>query len=155
MNACCFTGHRLLPDPLSEEYRKLLSALNRAIEKAIGLGCTDFYAGGAVGFDLLAAEQVLRFKERFPALKLYLCEPYIGHTKSFSAKDRKRYDAVREHAECIYMLAPEYSRACFKARNAYMVENTDCCIAYVRYTKSGSSQTMRLAQKSGRKVIRI
>ena len=61
ISGCCFTGHR--PDALpaygneaSEEMQSLVYLLDRAVERAIEDGVTEFYDGGAQGFDTLAAE---------------------------------------------------------------------------------------------------
>ena len=65
LRSCCFTGHRQIP--LSE-----LSALTLQLDATLdGLyreGCRDFYAGGAMGFDTLAASRVLLFRAAHPAL---------------------------------------------------------------------------------------
>lgn len=44
--AVCFTGHRNV-----KETAKLKEALINQLVKLIDEGTTDFYAGGAVGFD--------------------------------------------------------------------------------------------------------
>ena len=72
VSGCCFTGHRpdALPafgDEQSEEMQSLVYLLNRAVEAAIEDGVTEFYVGGAQGFDTLAAECVLRQRAVHPA----------------------------------------------------------------------------------------
>ena len=66
---CCFTGHRptALPDAGNERkpgMRALCLLLERAVERAVSDGFTAFYTGGALGFDTLAAEAVLRPRRR-------------------------------------------------------------------------------------------
>ena len=60
-SACCFTGHRKLKkDKLSEVKDDLIKILEHLIEK----GYTEFLAGGALGFDTVAASEVLDLKNK-------------------------------------------------------------------------------------------
>ena len=58
---CCFTGHRSLSH---EEKLKAAVRLRRVIEKQIKAGVVFYGAGGALGFDTLAAQTVLDMKKR-------------------------------------------------------------------------------------------
>lgn len=59
---CCFTGHRKIPPENFEEIsRRLETVIIRLIEN----GCIYFGAGGALGFDTLAAQAVLKLKTVF------------------------------------------------------------------------------------------
>ena len=60
MKTCCFTGHRIMK--ITPE---LILRLKVAIIDVIGNGVTDFYDGGASGFDMLAAETVIELKTEF------------------------------------------------------------------------------------------
>ena len=54
-NACCFTGHREIP---SEDREPLRAALLSEIQRLYAeKGVTEFYTGGARGFDTMAAEE--------------------------------------------------------------------------------------------------
>ena len=57
--SCAFSGHRKI-----EKHRvdSVIEHIARAINYAYNEGCRDFYCGGAVGFDTLAAREVLRFR---------------------------------------------------------------------------------------------
>ncbi len=67
---CCFTGHRKIPP---EQYAALARRLEQEITCLIGQGIVYFGAGGALGFDTLAAQTVLRLKKKYPQIKLILC----------------------------------------------------------------------------------
>ena len=60
MKACCFTGHRDLPAGkeawIAEQARSLLIRL-------MDEGVTEFRVGGAVGFDMLMAELLLKMRD--------------------------------------------------------------------------------------------
>ena len=63
---CCFTGHRILPEPMDVIEKRLLEAVEAAIQE----GYLYFGAGGARGFDALASETVLRLKEAHPTIQI-------------------------------------------------------------------------------------
>lgn len=60
---CCFTGHRDLP---SSQYQNIFRKTEEKIEKFIMQGYRYFCAGGALGFDTIAALAVLKLKGRIP-----------------------------------------------------------------------------------------
>ena len=55
---CCFTGHRKLPTGWGRW--KLTAELEKTIIDQINNGIKFFGAGGALGFDALAAQTVLK-----------------------------------------------------------------------------------------------
>ncbi len=150
---CCFTGHRELPARGTEDYEQLFKALNRAIDDVIADGCTAFYAGGAVGFDMLAGECVLKRMETNRALTLTLCVPFIGHDFSFCDEDKARWAHLKAYATKAHYLREHYFPFVYAERNRYLVDHADTCIAYVRNRKSGSGQTLRMAEKKGLAIL--
>ena len=74
--AVCFSGHRpdRLPgfgDPNTVEAKHLIIALQKQIENAIRRGKDTFLHGAMAGFDILAAEQIIKLKEnRQPCISL-------------------------------------------------------------------------------------
>ena len=73
----CFSGHR--PERLPKEADDLLrmqSRLTDAIEDAIRRGKVNFVSGAMSGFDTLAAEQVIRLKEKYPQIQCVLIAPF-------------------------------------------------------------------------------
>ena len=76
----CFTGHRSLPaEELPEISRHLEDTLIALIEQ----GYCYFGAGGALGFDTLAAQMVLRLRERYPQIRLILVLPCRNQTRGW------------------------------------------------------------------------
>ena len=56
---CCFTGHRRIPQ---NELKGIEERLEATITKLYSRGVVYYGAGGALGFDTLAAETVLRHR---------------------------------------------------------------------------------------------
>ena len=155
MKTCCFTGHRDLPAKDSPEYAALLSALEAAVRDALNDGCRRFLVGGAKGFDLLAGEWILAVKKVDPSVLLYVYVPHRSQANAYSPEDRKRYDALLRDADEVFTLSERYYPGCMRERNVRMVADSEVCIAYVRRRRSGSAQTMQMAEAKGLTVLRL
>lgn len=150
---CMFTGHRVIA---VNEYKLVCQKLHEKIMALIGMGVTDFIAGGAIGFDTVAAEAVLNLKEHFPHIRLHLYIPCINHNSKWSMHDIERYNAVAARAdEILYVTNDTYKPNCMKLRNMKMVDDSKYCIAYYKYGRSGTMQTVNYAKKMERVVVNI
>lgn len=69
---CCFTGHRKIPP---ENFDEISRRLENMIIQLIENGYVCFCAGGALGFDMLAAQTVIKLKMMYPYIKLILILP--------------------------------------------------------------------------------
>lgn len=83
--AVCFTGHREIP---VLKVASLKRKLKKTLEELIAQGLCYFEAGGALGFDTLAAQTVLDLKQQYPQIKLILVLPYLSQAKRWSEKDK-------------------------------------------------------------------
>ena len=54
---------------------EMVQRLRDTITNVITEGVTDFYDGGAIGFDMLAAETVIELKTEYPDIKLHMLLP--------------------------------------------------------------------------------
>ena len=160
-NACCFTGHRPagLPEGGDESGAAMAAlkfALLRTVEEAARLGIVTFLAGGAEGFDLLAAEAVLACRGDYPALRLLLALPSRTHMERFSADAKLRYDRVLRAAQDIYY-ASEADNGFFAMhrRNRYLVDHADCCIAYLKTMSGGTFYTVNYALERGLPIFNL
>lgn len=149
---CCFTGHRDLPETEKERiYKDTLEA----VENLVRLGVKTFICGGAVGYDMLCGEIVLKLKEAGEDIKLVMAQPCGGQDKYFSENDKIRYKNLTESADEVHCLAEHYFRGCMQARNRYMVDNSEYVIAYCKKTTGGTAYTKNYAVKKGKNVIDI
>lgn len=141
IKSCVFTGHRLLEQDFSPK------KLKTAVQEAILQGVETFYNGMAMGFDLIAAETVLKWKKKYPHVKLIACIPCYKQERSFSEKDKKRYVAILKKADEKVFLSEEYYRGCMQARDKYMAERADMMIAYCKKQTGGAAYTVKCFQK--------
>ena len=153
----CFTGHRDINANISALSSLLCSTLDCLITEQ---GVTDFYAGGAVGFDTLAADAVLRMREKYPLVKLHLVLPCSNaeQTKDWTAEQVADFNRIIGLADSVEYISDRYYNGCMKDRNARLVElASECCICYwnPKNYRSGTGQTVRMAQRKGIEVINL
>lgn len=156
-HGCCFTGHRpnALPESGNERkpgMRALLALLERAVARAVSDGCTEFYTGGALGFDTLAAEAVLRYRAIDPSVSLHLALPGRNQTEGWSEAQLSRYDAILSRASEVWYAADRCSPGSMQRRNRYLVDHATRCVAYLRRMKGGTLYTVNYALNSGIEV---
>ncbi len=143
---CCFTGHRKIP---VEQYQLLCNKTEETVERFIIEGCLNFCAGGALGFDTLAALAVLKQKKKYPDIRLILILPCLSQTRGWSDDDIKTYESIKEQADEIIYASEEYTRGCMHKRNRRLVDKSSACIAYLTEIKGGSAYTADYAAKHG------
>ena len=149
--ACCFTGHRLVKDA-----DRVKLALKETVENMAEDGVSVFICGGALGFDTLAAQAVLDLKGKYP-VKLCLYLPCDNQTEGWEMADVDEYERIKALAdEIFYVNHGKASASLMKKRNRAMVEASDYCICYLNgEQRSGTAQTVRMAEEKGIEVINL
>ncbi len=149
---CCFTGHRVIDlKDISNIKKNLEQELIHFIEQ----GVVYFGCGGAIGFDMLAAQTIIKLKYRYNQIKLILILPCADQDKFWSEEEKAIYEIVKTQADKIRILSQTYYRGCMLKRNRHLVDNSGHCISYLRKDTGGTAYTVRYAQKCGIKVIKI
>lgn len=159
-HACCFTGHRphALPDRGDEAgrgMRALICRLDEAVRAALDAGVTTFLVGGALGFDTLAAESVLALSAASSCVSLVLALPGRDQAEGWSDADAARYEAIRFAASEVVYAADRCDKLSMQARNRYLVEHADCCVAYLRLMRGGTLYTVSYALDRGIPVLNL
>ncbi len=131
------------------------AALDAVIQELIEAGVTGFYAGGALGFDTMAAEAVLRAKETQPEIKLILAIPCHDQTKGWRKRDIQRYDAICKQADEVHVLADTYDSGCMMRRNRFMVDHSRHCVFYLVNRRSGTYGTVKYAMEQEHALYNI
>ena len=151
--ACCLTGHRNIS---KYNLEKLKAGLENAIEQLISYGVINFEAGGALGFDTIAALTVLKLREKFQQIKLILVLPCRNQADNWDKSDVETYDYIKSQAdECIYT-SENYHKGCMLKRNRYMVDHAEYVIAAWDGRKAGGTYaTVNYARKLSRKIINL
>lgn len=152
IKTCCFTGHRII-----KVTPELVQRLRNTIVDLIERGVTDFYNGGAVGFDMLCAETVIALKGEYKDIKLHMllpCPPE-EHTHRWNKAQIAKYNEILKAADSVTVLSEHYTEECMKRRNERLVKLADCCICYCTNPRSGTGQTVRMAKDKGITLINI
>ncbi len=155
--ACCFTGHRARYLPQAPACKEaLVATLGLCVAEAIRLGVARFLTGGADGFDMIAAEAVLRSRTYAPGITLSLALPSKTQADGWPAPLRMRYARILELASDIHY-ASDNDNSVFSmhARNRYLVDHSDCCIAYLRRASGGTLFTVNYAITCGLPVFNL
>ena len=149
---CCFTGHRNIKKSLISEVKK---ELEQTLRNLINEGFDVFRAGGALGFDTLAAQTVLELKKEYPTIRLILDLPCRNQSAKWKDKDVKIYESIKSNADEVNYISEEYTENCMKNRNHYLVDNSSICICYKNTNIGGTAYTVRYAESKGLIIINI
>ncbi len=158
--AVAFTGNRKLNAPqgvrvnnLKFEVYKRTYAL---IEEAYNEGKRQFLSGMAQGFDMIAAEAVLKLRDEYDDVELIAIIPFEGQADNFSYEDQSRYDRILDEADQIIITSPTYSGPkVYYIRNNYLADNANYIIAYSSGSGRGTAYTLQRAIDRGAKFHNI
>ena len=123
---------------------KLLDILNDVINGEN----VEFFLGGYGRFDSFAYSIAMEYKKTHGNAKLVFVSPY--QTESYLKNRVVGYD------ESIYPLENKVPpRFAISYRNKWMAEKADVVIAYVKMENGGAYQTLKYAEKAGKRIINI
>lgn len=153
MKTVSFTGHRHIDS--EETAKRLYNVLELLAEQ----GADTFCAGGASGFDMLAAQTVIRLKEEYPWITLVLilpCPPE-EQSASFNEQNRSLYYKLLGEADRVETISSSYTKDCMKKRNQRLIDLADICVCYYdpARTNTGTGQTVRMAEKKDIEIINL
>ena len=148
----CFTGHREIRSQdsnLKETLKKILIGL-------INQGYIYFGAGGARGFDALAAETVLELKQQYSQISLILVLPFENQfckEQGWTVQEIKQYQELKQQARKVVHLQKEYSKGCYYRRNRHLVDFSSVCICYQYKETGGTAYTTEYARSKNVQII--
>jgi uncharacterized phage-like protein YoqJ len=154
--AVCFSGHR--PERLpgqgnydNEETQKLAVILQNQIEGAVQRGKHIFLHGAMAGWDIFAAEQVIKLKKQNPSIRLITVAPYktqfFSSAKCWTPDWIGRASEVWYRSEIIINLADGYRAGIYHERNRVLVDNSSELVAYWDGGKGGTAYTVQYARR--------
>ena len=133
--SCFFIGHREAPSTLRPQ-------LDKAIERCITEhGVTGFVVGQYGNFDHLAARALITAKKRHPEISLQLLVPYHPADRPVAVPDGFDSTFYPEGMETV----PK--RLAIARANRYMVDHSDCLIAYAWHPASNARELLEYTRK--------
>lgn len=148
----CFTGHRHIA---LRDIPLLTARLEDLLERCYQHGYRDFLCGGALGFDMLAAERVMALQCRHADVRLVMVLPCSDQSHRWTDQDAMRYERLLYGADDIRVLSPSYYEGCMQVRNRYMVDHSSLCVCYFRHPKGGTASTVAYAVKEDIPVLNV
>ena len=145
MRACCGFGHRNV-------FENISSKLDNAVEEAIAQGCEIFYTGAMGDFDSLFSSAVRSAKKVYPHIKLIGVKPYLTNDIN---TDKDYYTALYDDIIIPDELAGIHPKAAIKARNRWIIDNSDIVLIYTVRNFGGAYEAKRYAERNGKRLIKI
>ena len=145
MKACCGFGHRYV-------FENLISKLDNAVEEAITQGCELFYTGAMGDLDSLFSSAVRSAKKVYPHIKLIGVKPYFTNDIN---TDKDYYAALYDDIIIPDELAGIHPKAAIKARNRWMIDNSDIVLIYTVRNYGGAYEAKQYAQHENKAIIII
>ena len=143
MKSCGFTGHRDIPED-KKEY--VSHEIRREVEQAVADGFTRFISGFADGADLIFAAAVVEMKKDNPDIVLDAAIPFPGR---LDTGDELFHELLKQCGN-VWYASKKYTPDSYRSRNNYIVKNAERIIAvFGGRAKSGTGQTIRMAEKEG------
>ena len=151
-SVCSFSGHRMI----NISHSKTLSAcLSEVIDDLISSGINRFCSGGALGFDILAAELVLKKRDEGADISLSMILPCRDQASRWSASARRTYESILARADEVIYIADTYNQFCMHLRNRRLVTECDILLCYLTRQASGTAYTKNFAEDMDKKIINI
>ncbi len=154
MKGCFFTGHRSM-----KKTKELTNKLEEELVKLIEEGVCDFYAGGAIGWDMLCEKAVIELRKKYSKIKLHIllpCSPE-QQTEKWNDTQKAEYYAILKSADSVEILSKSYNKNCMKERNIRLTESGEICLCYYnkKRSRSGTAQTIHNAEKRNAVIINL
>lgn len=143
---CCFTGHRVMSD---QEKQIAAVRLRQVIAELVKEGVVYYGAGGALGFDTLAAQTVLEMKKEYPQIRLILVLPCEDQTRNWRSEDIEIYENIKARCDKVVYVSRRYTPDCMYKRNRHLVDHSGTCICYLTREGGGTAYTVGYAWKKG------
>lgn len=122
--------------------------------KLINQGVIYYGAGGALGFDTLAAQTIIELREDYPQIKLILIIPCKDQADKWNYENKRIYEDIKSDADKTVYLSEKYENGCMLKRNKHMVNHSGFVIAYWDGRKYGGTYyTINYAKKLNREII--
>ena len=143
--ACCGFGHRNVFENIEDK-------LYKAVMSAAEQWCEIFYTGAMGEFDSLFSSAVRKAKKAYPNIKLICVKPYFTNDIN---TDKDYYAALYDDIIIPDELADIHPKAAIKARNRWMIDNSDIVLIYTVRNYGGAYEAKRYAEHKDKTLVKI
>ncbi len=148
--SACFSGYRLQKFPPNTNFEKIKLALRNAIADLVQRGYTTFLSGMAEGFDMMAAEEVVKLKTINPHIKFIAVIP-CHEFREFSLHDAEIFNQADE----VIAVSDKVETKAYHARNRFMVDNSSTLVCYFDGKGGGTKYTVNYATLHKKQIINL
>lgn len=152
VRSCAFSGHRIIYRTHKEPLNTLLSD---TVDALISSGISRFCSGGAKGFDLLAAELILKKRNEGAHVSLCMILPCQDQAARWPCELRKKYEEIISLADEVIYTGEKYDQFCMHIRNRRLVDESEVLLCYLNREASGTAYTRNYAAERGKKIINL
>lgn len=142
---CCGFGHRDVFENIS---RLLDSVVMTATENGYDL----FYTGAMGQFDNLFSSSVRKAKKIYPNVKLICVKPYLTRDLNIN---KDYYTTMYDDIIIPNELADIHPKAAIKARNRWIVDNSELVVTYLVRNQGGAYEAVKYAHRKKKLIIQI
>ena len=143
---CCVTGHRVIPPG---EERKIYIRTRYILLRLIREKRVRYFGvGGAVGFDMLAAELLMRIREKEEhqiRIISVLPYPWWQETDDWTDELRRREKIILSASDKIVCVRPAYEKGVYLLRDRKLVDGSAYCVSYCNRPGTGTAYTVKYA----------
>lgn len=158
-HSCSFTGHREIS---AAEINELVPRLRSTVLYLISKGVTEFHAGGAEGFDTVAAGVVHEIARNGRGIRLILELPYeksMTYLKK-NAKERRFYEFIKSVADEVNVHGKKAESRLDAINSLYkrdriLAEKSYYCVCYMREKRGGTAYTVNYAKTLDCQIINL
>ena len=145
-----FFGHRYIDNfyRIEEKLEEIIRNLIREREYV------DFLVGRDGDFDQIVSSTVKRIKQDVWDCNSSLIWVMPYPTAEYS-NNQNNFEEYYDEIEVCYESCKAHPKSAIQIRNKYMVDRSDLIIFYVENTSGGAYQTMKYAEKNGKKIIKL
>lgn len=149
-----FTGHRSIP---LAQIERVKGEVRKKVRLLYAMGIRNYLCGMAIGFDMLAAEEIIKLKaEGYNEMRLVAVVPFRGQSSKWNEFSKAKYNDLLNNADDVIMLSERYYNGCCLRRNDYMLIHVCGLIAYYNgLPKGGTFYTVKRAQNMNLDIVNI
>ncbi len=151
---CFFVGDRELP---AYRIKTIHQRLGEIIGELVQQGILDFFAGSEPGFEMLAAEAVIRYRMHYPdsGVRLFFIPPEGKALDGRPQAELHKIIALRQTANRVLdpQLYPGLST--LESRRRWMADHSAACVTYFSHLQDCNSEIIQYARRGGLRVIHL
>jgi uncharacterized phage-like protein YoqJ len=143
-----FTGHR-------SYHHEAAIELDLCVARLYDEGARTFRVGMAEGFDIAAAEAVIRLRKSYGDIRIEAYVPFPSFAKNFSSVDSIRYKAIIAECDSVTYAMESYNSSAFMLRNDILVADAQVVVAWWDGSRSGTGYTVGRARSNKSRIINL